>query len=141
MCSLQAYLAKIRENCPKDNDDTGQRTKRSTAHTVWMGSVSDFVSSSPDDVPTLSYTDLWDPTYEDGRVFGPISAEGYQPVVDSGVQSDQGASDGQHWHSNAEPIKLGAVTNGPTVDHGIFHQTTAEVTTKLQAMCGNLSTR
>jgi hypothetical protein len=141
MSSFQAYLAKMRENCPKDYDDTGQRNKRSEAHTVWIGSFSDFISSSPEYVPTLSSSDLWDPTYEDGRSFGPISAEGYQPLVDSGVQSDQDPPDEQNWHSKAEPVKLGTGGDGPTIDHGTFHQTTAEVTTKLQAMCGNLSTR
>jgi hypothetical protein len=141
LLSLQAYLAKMRENCPKVYDDTGQRTKRSTTHTMWMGSFSDFISSSSDYIPTLSYNDLWDPTYEDGRSFGPISAESYQPLVDSELRSDQAAPDGQQWHSNPDPVKLGAGSDGAAVDHGTFHQTTAEVTTKFQAMCGNLSTR
>ncbi|KDR06730.1 Thyrotropin receptor [Zootermopsis nevadensis] len=136
----QAYLAKVREKCPKDYDETRQRNKRSTTHTVWIGAVPDLISSSPDYVPTLSYSDLWDPTYEDGRSFGPISAEGYQPLVDGGVQSDQDPPDGEHWHSNAEPIKLNAGNDGPTLDHGTFHQTTADVARKLQAICGNLST-
>ncbi|PNF26484.1 hypothetical protein B7P43_G14323 [Cryptotermes secundus] len=137
---LQAYLAKMRENCPKEHDDTGQRKKRSTTHTMWMGSFSDFISSPADYIPTLSYNDLWDPTYEDGRSFGPISAESYQPLMNSELRSDQAVPEGQQWHSSADPIKLGAGSDGPAVDHGTFHQTTAEVTTKFQAMCGNLST-
>jgi len=128
----------MRENCPKD---TGQRNKRSTSHTMWMGSFSEFISSSSDYISTLSYKDIWDPTYEDGRSFGPISAESYQPLVDSLPHSDQTPSDGQQWHNEAEPVKVGAEGDGPTIDHGTFHQTTAEVATKLQAMCGNLSAR
>jgi hypothetical protein len=108
---------------------------------MWMGSLSEFISSSSDYISTLSYKDIWDPTYEDGRSFGPISEESYQPLVDSLPQSDQTPSDGQQWHSEAEPVKVGADGDGPTLDHGTFHQTTAEVATKLQAMCGNLSAR
>jgi hypothetical protein len=138
---LQAYLAKMRENCPKEQGDTGQRNKRSTTNTMWMGSFSEFISSSSDYIPTLSYNDLWDPTYEDGRSFGPISAESYQPLVNSELPSDQAAPDGQLWHSGSDPVSLGSGIGGPAVDHGTFHQTTAEVTAKFQAMCGNLSTR
>jgi len=108
---------------------------------MWMGTLSEFISSSSNYISTLSYNDIWDPTYEDGRSFGPISAEGYQPLVDSLPHSDQTPSDGQQWHSEAEPVKVGADDDGPTIDHGTFHQTTAEVATKLQAMCGNLSAR
>jgi hypothetical protein len=126
----------MRENCPIEHDDTGQRTKRSTTHTMWMGSFSEFISSPSDYIPTLSYNDLWDPTYEDGRSFGPISAESYQPLMNSELPSDQAAPDSQLWHSGADPVSVG--TAG---DHGTFHQTTAEVTAKFQAMCGNLSTR
>jgi hypothetical protein len=136
--TLQAYLSKMRENCPKD---TGQRNKRSTSHTMWMGSLSEFISSSTDYIPTRAYNDIWEPTYEDGRYFGSISAEVYQPLVDSLPHSDQMSSDGQQWHNEAEPVKVGADVDGPKIDHGTFHQTTAEVPTKLQAMCGNLSTR
>jgi hypothetical protein len=106
-----------------------------------MRSLSEFFTSSSDYIPALSYNDKWDPTYEDGRSFGPISAESYQPLMDSLPHSDQATSDGQQWHSEAEPVKVGADGDGPTIDHGTFHQTTAEVATKLQAMCGNLSAR
>ncbi|GFG40111.1 hypothetical protein Cfor_09362, partial [Coptotermes formosanus] len=132
----QAYLSKMRENCSKD---TGQRNKRSTSHTMWTGSLSEFIHTSSEYIPTLSYNDIWGPSYEDGRSFGPISAEGYQPPVDSTQYSDQSASDGQQWHSEAEPVNVEADSDDPNVDHGTFHQTTAEVATKLQAMCGNLS--
>jgi hypothetical protein len=108
---------------------------------MWMDSLSEFIHSSSDYIPTLSYKDIWDPTYEDGRSFGPISAEGYQPLRDSIPHSDQEGSDGQKWHSEAEPVKVEADSDDPTADHGTFHQTTAEVATKLQAMCGNLSAR
>lgn len=128
----------MRENCPKD---TGQRNKRSASHTMWMGSISEFISSSPEYIPTLSYNDVWDPTYEDARSFGPISAEGYQRLADSKPHLDQAASDEEQWHSEAEPVKVEADGDTPTMDHGTFHQTTAEVATKLQAMCGNFSTR
>jgi hypothetical protein len=107
---------------------------------MWIGQFSDLISS-PNYVPTPSYGDVWDPVYEDGRSFGPISPEGHQPLMESEFQSDQGSPDGHYWHTNAEPIRMGAESEGPTIDHGTFHQTTAEVTTRLQAMCGNLSTR
>jgi hypothetical protein len=106
-----------------------------------MRSLSEFFSSSSDYIPTMSYNDMWDPTYEDGRSFLPLSAEGNQPLVDSLPHSDQSTSDEQQWHREAEPVKVGADGDGLTIDHGTFHQTTAEVTTKLQAMCGNLSAR
>jgi hypothetical protein len=108
---------------------------------MWTGSLSEFIHTSSEYIPTLSYNDIWGPSYEDGRSFGPISAEGYQPPVDSTQYSDQSASDGQQWHSEAEPVNVEADSDDPNVDHGTFHQTTAEVATKLQAMCGNLSVR
>jgi hypothetical protein len=107
---------------------------------MWMRSLSELISSSSDYNPALSY-DIWDPTYEDGRSFEPISARGFQSSVNSLPHSDQTPSYEQQWHSGAEPVKVGADSDGPTIDHGTFHQTTAEVATKLQAMCGNLSAR
>jgi hypothetical protein len=138
MFSFQAYLAKMRENCPKDyDDDTEQRSKRSTTQSIWMDAFSNFISTSPDNIPTLSYSDRWDSTYEDGPSFGPISAEGYQSLVDF----NQATPDEEQWHGSVGSVKLGADNEGPKTDHGTFHQTTAKVTTRLQAMCGNLSTR